>query len=162
MYIKFEEIREMADHIRLLTGDDQDTFLDTLDGETDAMDILGKLIQERTECSLPMRQPLKSLAATYTARAKRLSAKQEALSITIGHLLDAMGQTKIQHALGTVSRTKPRKKVVVVDPHDIPSQLTTVTVKPDMAAIKKQMDAGELVPGCEYQMGSASVTVRIK
>ena len=50
MYIKFEEIREMADHIRLLTGDDQDTFLDTLDGETDAMDILGKLIQERTEC----------------------------------------------------------------------------------------------------------------
>ena len=27
MYIKFEEIREMADHIRLLTGDDQDTFL---------------------------------------------------------------------------------------------------------------------------------------
>ena len=52
MYIKFEEIREMADHIRLLTGDDQDTFLDTLDGETDAMDILGKLIQERTECSI--------------------------------------------------------------------------------------------------------------
>ena len=91
-----------------------------------------------------------------------MSAKQEALSITIGHLLDAMGQTKIQHALGTVSRTKPRKKVVVIDPHDIPSQLTTVTVKPDMAAIKKQMDAGELVPGCEYQMGSASVAVRIK
>jgi hypothetical protein len=51
---------------------------------------------------------------------------------------------------------------VVVDQHDIPSQLTTVTVKPDMAAIKKQMDAGELVPGCEYQMGNSSVTVRIK
>jgi hypothetical protein len=64
--------------------------------------------------------------------------------------------------LATVSRTKPRKKVVVVDQHDIPSQLTTVTVKPDMAAIKKQMDAGELVPGCEYQMGNSSVTVRIK
>ena len=37
MYIKFEDIRDMADQIRLLTGDDQDTFLDTLDGETDAM-----------------------------------------------------------------------------------------------------------------------------
>lgn len=161
MYIKFEDIREMADLVRLLTGDDQDTFLDTLDGETDAMDILGKLIQERTECSI-YEASAKELAATYTARAKRLSNKQEALSITIGHLLDAMGQTKIQHPLATVSRTKPRKKVVVVDPHDIPSQLTTVTVKPDMTAIKKQMDAGELVPGCEYQMGNSSVTVRIK
>jgi hypothetical protein len=51
MFFKLMEIRRMADQIRLLTGDDQDTFLDTLDGETDAMDILGKLIQERTECS---------------------------------------------------------------------------------------------------------------
>ncbi len=161
MYIKFEDIRSMSDQIRLLTGDDQDTFLDTLDGETDAMDILGKLIQERTECSI-YEGSAKELAATYTARAKRMSAKQEALSITIGHLLDAMGQTKIQHALGTVSRTKPRKKVVVVNQHDIPSQLTTVTVKPDMTAIKKQMDAGELVPGCKYQIGNSSVTIRIK
>ena len=161
MFVKFEEIQRMSGQIREMTGDDQDTFLDTLDGETDAMDILGKLIQERTECST-YEVSAKELAATYTARAKRLSAKQEALSITIGHLLDAMGQTKIQHALGSVSRTKPRKKVVVIDPHDIPSQLTTVTVKPDMAAIKKQMDAGELVPGCEYQMGNSSVTVRIK
>ena len=161
MYIKFENIRDRADQIRLMTGDDQDTFLDTLDGETDAMDILGKLIQERTECSI-YEASAKELAATYTARAKRLSAKQAARSITIGHLLDAMGQTKIQHPLATVSRTKPRKKVVVVDPHDIPSQLTTVTVKPDMTAIRKQMDAGELVPGCEYQMGNSSVTVRIK
>ena len=46
MFVKFEEIQRMADQIREITGDDQDTFLDTLDGETDAMDILGKLIQE--------------------------------------------------------------------------------------------------------------------
>ena len=161
MFINYEEIRRMSDSIREMCGDDEDTFLDTLDGETDAMDILGKLIQERTECSI-YEASAKELAETYTARAKRLSAKQDALSITIGHLLDAMGQTKIQHPLATVSRTKPRKKVVVVDQHDIPSQLTTVTVKPDMTAIKKQMDAGELVPGCEYLMGSPSVTVRIK
>ena len=45
MFIKFEEIQRMSDQIREMTGDDQDTFLDTLDGETDAMDILGKLIQ---------------------------------------------------------------------------------------------------------------------
>ena len=46
MFINFEEIRRMSDNIRAMVGDDDDTFLDTLDGETDAMDILGKLIQE--------------------------------------------------------------------------------------------------------------------
>ena len=77
-------------------------------------------------------------------------------------MVRARGQTRIQHPLTTVSGSKASKKVVVVDPHDMPGQLTTVTVRPDMTAIKKQMDAGELVPGCEYQMGNPSVTVRIK
>jgi len=95
----------------------------------------------------------------------KTSALENAETSAIGRALASIGLHGGTYAsLNEIDavRTKPRKKVVVVDPHDIPSQLTTVTVKPDMAAIKKQMDAGELVPGCEYQMGSASVTVRIK
>ena len=161
MFYKFEQIRELADSIRLYTGDDQDTFLDTLDGETDVMDILGKLVQERAECSI-YEGSAKELAKMYAGRAKRLSAKQDAISITIGQLMDAMRQTKIQHPLATISRTKARWFVKIVDPHDIPSQLTTVTVKPDLVAIKKQMDQGETVPGCEVNPGQPSITVRIK
>ena len=52
MWIDYEEIRRMSDNIRAMCGDDQDTFLDTLDGETDAMDILGALIKERNEMSV--------------------------------------------------------------------------------------------------------------
>jgi hypothetical protein len=37
-----------------------------------------------------------------------------------------------------------------------------VTVKPDLVAIKKQMDQGETVPGCEVNTGQPSITVRIK
>ena len=161
MYYKFEEIRELSDQIRLYTDDDQDTFLDTLDGETDVMDILGKLIQERSECAA-YEIAAKELAKTYANRAKRLSAKQDAISITIGQLMDAMGETKIQHPLATISRTKARWSVRIVDQHDIPSQLTTVAVKPDLVAIKKQMDQGETVPGCEVNPGQPSITVRIK
>ena len=47
MYVNFEEIKRMADSIREICGDDEDTLLDTLDGETDAMDVLGKLIEQR-------------------------------------------------------------------------------------------------------------------
>lgn len=161
MYIKFEDIRDMADQIRLMTGDDQDTFLDTLDGETDAMDILGKLIQERTECSI-YEGSVKELAATYTARAKRLSAKQDAISQTIGQLLDAMGETKVQHELATVSRTKPRWSVRIENEAEVPSQMMKVTTRPDVAAIKKQMEQGETVPGCTINPGNPSITIRIK
>ena len=161
MFYKFEQIRELADSIRLYTGDDQDTFLDTLDGETDAMDILGKLVQERAECSI-YEGAAKELAKMYAGRAKRLSAKQDAISITIGQLMDAMRQTKIQHPLATISRTKARWSVKIVNQDDIPSQLTTVTVKPDLVAIKKQMDQGETVSGCEVNPGQPSITVRIK
>lgn len=161
MLINFEEIRRMADQIRELAGDDQDTLLDTLDGETDAMDILGKLIQERTECSI-FEAAAKELAATYTSRASRMAMKQRALSQTIGWLMDAIGEKKIQHPLATISRTKPRWSVRVDCEEDVPTQMMKVTTKPDVAAIKKQMDDGETVPGCSILMGNPSITVRIK
>jgi len=161
MYIKFEDIREMSDQIRLLTGDDQDTFLDTLDGETDAMDILGKLIQERTEAAA-YEVAMKDLAATYSTRAKRMNARQNAISVTIGQLLDAMGETKVKHPMATVSRTKARWSVRIDDEAEVPSQLMKVTTKPDVAAIKAQMDEGETVPGCSINPGNPSITVRIK
>ena len=161
MFVKFEEIQRMSNQIREITGDDQDTFLDTLDGETDAMDILGKLIQERTECSI-YEGAARELAATYAARAKRLNAKQDAISQTMGQLLDAMGESKVTHALATVSRTKARWSVRIDNEEEIPSQLMRLTAKPDLTAIKKQMEQGETVPGCSVNPGNPSVTVRIK
>tara|TARA_R110002110_G_scaffold292411_1_gene506495 strand:+ start:178 stop:663 length:486 start_codon:yes stop_codon:yes gene_type:complete len=161
MYIKFEEISAMSDQIRMITGDDQDTFLDTLDGETDAMEIMGKLVEERTEAAAH-EIAMRDLAATYSVRAKRLSARQDAISLGIGQLMDAMGETKIKHPIATISRTKARWSANITDADQIPSQLMNVTTKPDMAAIKKQMDQGESVPGCQFKMGQPSITVRIK
>ena len=161
MYIKFEEISAMSDQIRMITGDDQDTFLDTLDGETDAMEIMGKLVEERTEAAAH-EIAMRDLAATYSVRAKRLSARQDAISLAIGQLMDAMGETKIKHPIATISRTKARWSVNITDAGQIPTQLMNVTTKPDLAAIKKQMDQGETVPGCEISPGQPSITVRIK
>ena len=161
MWIDFEQIRSMADNIRLLTGDDEDCFLDTLDGETDSMDVLGKLIQERQEIQAN-EEAVKALAKTYQERAARLSDKADAISQTIGHLLDAIGTKKVAHPLATVSRTKPRQKVFVTNPDEIPTQLMRVKSTPDVAAIKKQLDAGEYVPGAEIQLGNPGVTVRVK
>lgn len=161
MWIDYEEIRRMSDNIRALCGDDQDTFLDTLDGETDAMDILGALIKERNEM-LGNEAALKELAKQYKERADKMNAKADAIAQTMGHLLDAMGERKVQHPFATVSRTKPRARVVIEDEHQIPSQLMKVKKSPDLTAIKAQMDAGEYVPGAAIVLGNEGVTVRSK
>ena len=161
MWIDYEEIRRMADNIRAMCGDDQDTFLDTLDGETDAMDILGTLIKERNEV-LGNEAALKELAKQYKERADRMNAKADAIAQTMGHLLDAMGERKVQHPFATVSRTKPRARVVIEDEHQIPTQLMKVKKSPDLTAIKAQMDAGEYVPGAAIALGNEGVTVRSK
>lgn len=161
MFINYEEIRRMSDNIRAMVGDDEDCFLDTLDGETDAMDVLGKLIQERQEIQAN-EAAVKALAKTYQERAARLNAKADAISQTIGHLLDAIGSKKVAHPLATVSRTKARQSVFVTNPEEIPTQLTKTKRSPDLAAIKEQLEAGEFVPGAEIKLGNPGVTVRVK
>lgn len=161
MFINYEEIRRMADNIRAMVGDDEDCFLDTLDGETDAMDVLGKLIQERQEIQAN-EAAVKELVKAYQSRAHRLNAKADAISQTIGHLLDAIGSKKVAHPLATVSRTKARQSVLVTNPEEIPTQLTKTKRSPDLAAIKEQLEAGEFVPGAEIKLGNPGVTVRVK
>ena len=161
MFIKYEEIRRLADSIREICGDDEDTLLDTLDGETDAVDVLGKLIEERLEV-LGYEAANKELAEQYKKRADKMASKADAINQQMKHLLNAIGVKKVNHALATVSITKPRWSVEVVDEAQVPTQLKVTTSKPDLRAIKKILDDGEPVPGCRPKVGYEGVTVRIK
>ena len=161
MFIKYDEIRRLADSIREICGDDEDTFLDTLDGETDALDVLGKLIQERLEV-LGYEATNKELAEQYKRRADKMASKADAINEQMRHLLNAMGVKKVNHALATVSITKPRWSVEVVDEAQVPTQLKITTTKPDLRAIKKILDDGEPVPGCRPKVGYEGITVRTK
>lgn len=144
-------------------GDDFDaeTFFDTLDGETDFMDIVGQLVQRRVEAT-NFEAANKTIAKTYTDRAVAMSARSKAITKALGRLLDATGQQKVTHPLATVSRTKPRVTASITDESQIPTQLTVTTTRPDFGAIKKQLDAGEIVPGAELVAGEPGLTVRMK
>lgn len=146
-----------------MLGDDFDpeTFWDSLDGETDAMDVIGHLIRQRVE-AVAHEAASKEAAATYSARAKRMADRSKAINKALGDVLDATGQRKVAHPLGTVSRTSGRLSCQITDEAAIPSQLTVTTTKPDTAAIKKQLEAGESVPGAELVRGADGVTVRVK
>lgn len=156
-------IEQVSAQLVDLLGEDFDTeaFWDTLDGETDAMDIIGHLIRDREEAKAH-EAASKALSQEYSTRAKRLNDRQKAVASALGAVLDAAGQRKVTHPLGTVSRTNGRVSLQITDATAIPSQLTVTTVKPDNAAIKKQLEAGEDVPGAELVRGADGVTVRVK
>lgn len=162
-FANIELIGRVSKVLKEMLGDDFDseTFWDTLDGETDAMDVIGHLIKERVAAKAS-EIAAKEASDAFNQRKQRMAHKQNAISKALGNILDAAGEKKVVHPLGTVSRTKPRISAKITDESAIPSQLTITITKPDVSEIKKQMEAGETVPGAELVTGEPGLTVRIK
>lgn len=154
-------IRRVADEIRPYCDGDDVAFLDTLDGETDAGDILDGLIASMLDDEA-MVDAIKTQQSNLADRSRRIADRATAKRRTLGLVLDAAGLKKAERPRATVSRLAGRTAVVVTDPDQVPSQLCKVVTSPDKAAIKKQLEAGEIVPGCKLVVGDDTVSVRTK
>lgn len=156
-------ISRVSDYLRDMLGEDYDdeTFLDTLDGETNALDIADRLIASM-QSDAALAAAAKAQADDLATRAKRISARADAKKKTLGLILDAMGQRKLERPGATVSRLAGRASVQITDEASVPSQLCKTTVTPDKTAIKKQLEAGEAVPGAELVRGDDTISVRVK
>lgn len=151
----------VSDELRELLGDDfdEDAFWDTLDGETDAVSVMDHILASMQEDEA-LAAAAKEQADAIAARAKRIAARAAAKKKTLGLILDAAGQKKVERPLATVSKVAGRMSVQITDEASVPSQLCKVVTTPDKTAIKKQLEAGETVPGCELVRGPDSVMVR--
>ncbi len=160
-----EEIAAIAAEVRDALGDEFDsvTFLDTLEGETDVMETIGRMVQWLTEAEA-YEAAMKEVASTYIARAQRFAGQQAVARRVLSQVLDAVGEQKIPHPMATVSRTAPRVSVLVTDEAALPAELVSIVtaIKPDTKAIKEKLEAGEAVPGAELQTGLPGLMVRRK
>ena len=153
-------IERLAADLRAEIGDDDtDALLDTLDGETDVLDITDTLLSELGEAEA-WEEAAKRMAERYALRAKKMADKQRTLKRLLGSILDATGEKTLRRPLATVSRTRPHVSVVITDEESVPTQLCRISKSPDKAAIKAQLEAGETVPGAELQAGAPGVAVR--
>ena len=159
----FSAIRRTAAEILDVLEDDPDeqAFLDTLDGATDALDIADMLIS-RAMSAGAMADAIKSQEADLAARRKRYEARESACRGLMLQLVDAMGVKKLERPAATISRRAGGVSCVITDEASVPSQLCKTTTTPDKAAIKAQLLAGKAVPGAALVTGEDGVTVRTK
>ena len=163
VYTDIPLIQRVAAELRDYLGDDFDesAFLDTLDGETNAMDVADKLIALALDADA-MADAIKTQAADMTARRTRKEAQAGAYRDKLLTVMDAMGMAKIERPRATVSRRKGMPSVHITDETAVPSQLCKVISAPDKAAITAQLLAGLDVPGAAITIGPDGVTVRVK
>lgn len=141
--------------------DDLDTFWDTLDGETNIMDQVGAILLSMNEAKASA-QANKELAEMYSARKTMMEERHKSLAKALKTIMLSTGQTKIPHALGTVSLRPGVQSVVIDDETKLPSQLFKVTRTPDKSAIKAALQEGNEIEGATLVTGSQSVSVRMK
>jgi len=160
MRLDLATIEQVAQMLRDYS-DDETLYWDTLDGETDVMDAVGRLVMEAVEADHHA-AAAKEMSRLYADRASRLQMRRRAVNDAIMTIMDATGQDKIPHPLATISKRKGRASVTITNEEEIPTQLTKTIRTADKAAIKKQLEAGEDVPGATLDIGAETISMRIK
>ena len=143
--------------------DDEETYSDTLEGETNVMELLdGEIAAMQSDEALA--EAIKAQEDALKVRRERVAMRAEAHKKNLKLILQHAVLQKAERPRATVSIRPGSLSVRIVDEAEIPSQLMreTVTRAPDKAAIKAQIEAGVEVPGAVIERGDDTVSVRVK
>lgn len=144
--------------------DDEDLIADAIEGETDAMEAVSRLLRWMNERQATA-QSLKALESDYAARRKRFEEAIKTARGALARFMDETGLTKIERPEATLSMRKGAPSVIYpadLDPETLPEQFRRWTCEADKAAIKDAMLGGMEVPGLTLSNGETSLTVRVK
>lgn len=156
-------IEAIAAELAPYRDEDEQLFLDTLDGETGAMDLLDAAI-EAEQADRTLVEAITSRIAALCARADRIDMRADAHRRVQMQIMRAMDVKKMERPLATLSIRPGSVSVRITDEASIPTQLLTVKTitSPDKRAIRAQIEAGEVVPGAELVRGEDTLAMRVK
>ncbi len=145
--------------LEMLAGDDDLVALrDSLEASTDVMELTDSLLAELDEAEM-LAEALSAQIAAKRSRATRLHQRAQAIRDGLYGLLRASGLPKLERPAATVSTTRGRMGLKLAPDFTCPTQLTK-RPEPDTAAIKRQVEAGESIPGAWLERGPDALTVR--
>lgn len=141
--------------------EDATLLADSIEGETDLYRILEKLLNERREAET-MASAVKEREGDLSERRKRFERKADGVKKIMLQLMEAAQQDKVTLTEATLSITKPRTSVSVLDIEALPQGFYRNERKPLTTEIKAALEGGDKVPGAELVLGSSGLMIRTK
>lgn len=154
--------RDLVGRLRTLCGDDEQTFLDTLEGCSDVHEAASRVIRWMNEQEAHA-VSMKGLAATYNARSKVFEGRVDGARNALFHLLQYLGVRTMLLPEATLSIVSGKVKVMgEPDADKLPDNLVRTKREPDMAAIRAELEAGRYVAGCSLSNTAPTLAVRTR
>jgi len=155
-------VASLAARIRDLCGDDDQAFLDTLEGHSDVTEAVRAVVRWLHEQQASAGS-CKSLASTYSARGGMFEDRVERARTALLRTLDELGVRSMPLPEGTLSIVSGRVKVTgEPDVDALPDNLVRIKREADKAAIKAALEGGETVAGCALSNTPPSLMIRVK
>ena len=144
------------------TVDDAATLLMMLESETDATELLARVIRVSLEADF-LADAVEARMKDLSARRDRFNRRKEDARATSIQIMEALGLTKFPHAEFSASIRPGLTGSFIVNESMIPGYLMKhPPATPDKSEINKLIRAGETVPGVEATNGGTSIAIRVK
>ena len=168
----------MADHIALDAGytakaidamlaaypelmDDDDLRAGSLEGETNLVSLLSRMVQLRNEREA-LAEGLNLYITKLTERRDRFARGADGLKSLMLKLMATADLPKIELPEATLNVGKGRVSVSITDIEALPQGTFKLVRQPDKVALKRELEAGGYVPGAALVTGENTLTVRVR
>ena len=138
---------------------DDEFWLDVLEGQTDFNDIIAALAKDIKMAKAQV-SGLKELTKELRERQARFEAKEEFNRSLILKLMEMAGVKKLTLPVATVNITNVSPSVMILDESAIPDAFMRIKKEPNKTAIKAALETGQAISGAVMSNGSTTVSIR--
>jgi Siphovirus Gp157 len=159
-----DRAREVADlwrSVRAVAGEDDQTVLDTVEGETDAVDALREAVRLSIEADAHA-AACRALEVSYAERRKVLEDRSERYRMAAASFLQTVGEKTVRLPEGTITWRDASEKILgtIPPPSELPDSCVKFQRVRDEAAMRKAMKDGLVIPGAYLSNGGVALTIR--
>jgi hypothetical protein len=156
------EVSALWQSVRAIAGEDDDqTVIDTVDGEGDAIQALRYAVRLAIECETNA-GAVKALEAEYRDRRKVLEGRAERYRQSAAAFLQEVGEKSLRLPEATISwrHTGPQLVGDIPAAADLPDHCIKLQRVKHEPSIKAALEAGENIAGLSLSNGGVGLTVR--
>lgn len=155
-------VAALSAHIRAAAGGDDEAWLDTLDGSSDAVWAARAVVRQIIETDAQA-EALRSVAATYSERKKTLEARVDRLRGALLRFMQDIGEKTLPLPEATVSVSIGQQSLIGdPDVEAIAADYVKITKSADRTLIRKALLDGFEVEGCTLSNAEPRLSMRIR